>query len=122
MRREADANGCRRWAAPLRRLSKGHANDHAVNVQWMADDCCRHVKTTLSGPTNGRTSMQQTDRDPVISVTQRSSWEWAKLIRKLRWIGLEDEARRLERAVSTLPPEERGVCRPGPSAPTRARR
>jgi hypothetical protein len=29
-------------------------------------------------------------------------------IRKLRWIGLEDEARRLELAVSTLPPEERG--------------
>ena len=65
--------------------------------------------------------MQQTDRDPVISVTQRSSWEWAKLIRKLRWIGLEDEARRLERAVSTLPPEERGCVSAGPSAPTRAR-
>lgn len=40
--------------------------------------------------------------------------DWAKLIRKLRWIGLEDEARRLETAVSTLPPEERGSVSVGP--------
>ena len=33
--------------------------------------------------------------------------DWARLLRKLRWIGLDDEARRLEFAVSTLPPEER---------------
>jgi hypothetical protein len=44
----------------------------------------------------------------VVSIDQ-SSWEWAKLIRKLRWIGLEKEARRLERALSTLPPEKGGV-------------
>ena len=36
------------------------------------------------------------------------------LIRKLRWIGLDDEARRLELAVSTLPPEERGSVSVGP--------
>jgi hypothetical protein len=29
------------------------------------------------------------------------------MLRKLRWIGLEEEARRLAFAVSTLPPEER---------------
>jgi hypothetical protein len=29
------------------------------------------------------------------------------LILKLRWIGLEDEAKRLESAVATLRPEER---------------
>jgi len=58
--------------------------------------------------------MQQTDKDPVIFVNQRSSWEWAKLIRKLRWIGMEDEARRLELAVSTLPLEERGCVSTGP--------
>jgi len=33
---------------------------------------------------------------------------WEKLIRKLRGIGLEDAAQRLELAVSTLPPDERG--------------
>jgi len=48
------------------------------------------------------------------SVDRRSSREWAKLIRKLRWIGLDDEARRLELAVSTLPPEERGTVSVGP--------
>jgi hypothetical protein len=41
----------------------------------------------------------------------------AKLIRKLRWIGLDDEARRLELAVSTLPPEERGSVSVGPFKP-----
>ena len=33
--------------------------------------------------------------------------EWARLIRKLRWIGLDEEAKRLASAVSTLPPDER---------------
>ena len=33
--------------------------------------------------------------------------DWARLIRKLRWIGLDDEAARLEWAVSNLPLEDR---------------
>jgi hypothetical protein len=45
---------------------------------------------------------------------RNSPHELAKLIRKLRWIGLDDEARRLEQAVSTLPPEERGTMSIGP--------
>jgi hypothetical protein len=32
--------------------------------------------------------------------------DWARLIRKLRWIGLEKEAKRLEFAVGTLRPEK----------------
>jgi hypothetical protein len=49
------------------------------------------------------------------SFADRRSWhEWGKLIRKLRWIGLEVDARRLELAVSTLPPEERGSVSAGP--------
>src|SRR5215471_4380117 len=64
------------------------------------------------GLPNGRTSMQQTDRDRVISVTQRSSWEWAKLIRKLpvraRRVhcviaGLEDWDKQCELSPSTSP-------------------
>jgi hypothetical protein len=46
-----------------------------------------------------------------------SPHELAKLIRKLRWIGLDDEVRRLELAVSTLPPEERGSVSVGPFNP-----
>jgi hypothetical protein len=46
--------------------------------------------------------------------TQRSPRELTTLIRKLRWIGLEDEARKLQLAVSTLPPEERGSVSIGP--------
>jgi hypothetical protein len=40
--------------------------------------------------------------------------EWARLICKLRWIGFEDEAYRLELAVSTVPPEERSSVLAGP--------
>jgi hypothetical protein len=47
------------------------------------------------------------EAENVIVVDHRSR-EWARLIRKLRWIGLEEEAHRLELAVSTLPAEERG--------------
>ena len=48
------------------------------------------------------------------AVTRESSGECAQLIRKLRWIGLEAEAQRLQRALSTLPPEERGCVSIGP--------
>jgi hypothetical protein len=44
----------------------------------------------------------------------RQPREWAKLIRKLRWIGMDDEARRLQAVVSSLPPEERGTVSAGP--------
>jgi hypothetical protein len=40
--------------------------------------------------------------------------EWTRLICKLRWIGLEEEARCLEMAISTVPPEERGSVLAGP--------
>ena len=33
--------------------------------------------------------------------------DWARLIQKLRWIGLDDEAARLEGAVSKFPVEQR---------------
>jgi len=48
------------------------------------------------------------------TIAAARPWEWAKLIRKLHWIGLHDEARRLELAVSTLPPEDRGSVSVGP--------
>lgn len=48
------------------------------------------------------------------SAAQRSPSECARLIRKLRWIGLEDEARSLQLALSTLPPDERGIVSAGP--------
>jgi hypothetical protein len=43
-----------------------------------------------------------------LAIDHDPSGDWAKLIRKLRWIGMEEEAERLQRAVSTLPPDERG--------------
>ena len=52
--------------------------------------------------------MDQARADNVIIMPKQQN-DWSKLIRKLRWIGMEDEARRLELAVRSLPPpEERG--------------
>ena len=58
--------------------------------------------------------MGQAGENEASFIDRQSLHEWGKLIRKLRWIGLEDEARRLEQAVSTLPPEERGSVSAGP--------
>lgn len=41
--------------------------------------------------------------------------DWARLIQKLRWIGLDDEAARLEWAVSNLPLDQRCQLSLGPA-------
>ena len=61
--------------------------------------------------------MERAPTNKAGSGHRDSPHELAKLIRKLRWIGLDDEARRLELAVSTLPPEERGSVSVGPFTP-----
>ena len=40
---------------------------------------------------------------PDVSAEQRASNDRTKLIRKLRWIGMENEARRLQNAPSLEP-------------------
>jgi hypothetical protein len=40
--------------------------------------------------------------------------EWCRLIRKLRWIGLDREADRLIFALKSLPPDERSSVIAGP--------
>jgi hypothetical protein len=57
--------------------------------------------------------MEQALNSQVMPIN-RQPREWAKLIRKLRWIGMEDEARRLQTVVSSLPAEERGTVSAGP--------
>jgi len=57
--------------------------------------------------------MEEARAENVI-VADRHSREWMRLIRKPRWIGLEEEAHRLELAVSTVPSEERGSVLAGP--------
>ena len=54
------------------------------------------------------------EQDGVVAVNLQAR-EWAKLLRKLRWVGMDEEARRLELALSTLPPEERGIAAELPS-------
>lgn len=57
--------------------------------------------------------MERSDGDNS-RIEPRVPHDWARLLRKLRWIGLEEEAKRLELAVSTLPPEERCGASFGP--------
>jgi hypothetical protein len=45
---------------------------------------------------------------------QQPPHEWAKLIRKLRWIGMEEEAEHLQLTLRSLPPEQRGTVSAGP--------
>ena len=58
--------------------------------------------------------MQRAYQSNINPITHQMSAEWARLICKLRWIGLEEEARCLERAVNTVPPQERGSVSVGP--------
>jgi len=48
-----------------------------------------------------------------LPITQ-SSAEVLKLIGKLRWAGLDEEARTLQAALSAMPPEQRGTVSAGP--------
>jgi hypothetical protein len=50
--------------------------------------------------------MEQARADNVIVMPQQPN-DWSKLIRKLRWIGLQ-------LAVRSLPPEQRGTVSAGP--------
>jgi hypothetical protein len=51
-------------------------------------------------------AMEQTRHKQTVCTKQQSE-EWAKLIRKLRWIGLECDAHHLQLAMCDLPPHER---------------
>ena len=55
----------------------------------------------------------EVNRENNVTATPQPK-DWSKLIRKLRWIGLEEEASRLQAAVRTLPPEQRGTVSAGP--------
>jgi hypothetical protein len=48
-------------------------------------------------------AMDQTRHKQSVCSNKQAE-EWAKLIRKLRWIGMEQEAHHLQMAVCGLPP------------------
>jgi hypothetical protein len=58
--------------------------------------------------------MQELGEPQIVQMSEPPASEWARLICKLRWIGLDDEARRLENAVSTLAPDKRDSVCSGP--------
>ena len=58
--------------------------------------------------------LMQTQEPPDVSAEQRASNEIIKLIRKLRWIGMEDDAHHLQLAMCGLPPHERCAVLAGP--------
>jgi DNA-directed RNA polymerase specialized sigma24 family protein len=42
------------------------------------------------------------------------SGELVKMVRKLRWIGMEEEAKRMQLALNALPPDRRETVLAGP--------
>ncbi len=54
------------------------------------------------------------DRRCESVTTEPSPHECARLICKLSWIGLDDEARSLQRELNTVPPDERPTVSAGP--------
>ena len=57
--------------------------------------------------------MKQTHHSQTLCTNQQSE-EWARLIRKLRWIGMDEEAHQLQRALCSVPPHERYAVLAGP--------
>jgi hypothetical protein len=53
--------------------------------------------------------------DKIASQAQPLPRDWARLIEKLRYIGLDEEASRLTSAISSLPPEQRCELSPLPT-------
>ena len=49
---------------------------------------------------------------PDVSAAQRASNDMIKLIRKLRWVGLEGEAERLRRALAGMPQHDSVLAEP----------
>jgi hypothetical protein len=49
-----------------------------------------------------------------VSPEQKAAREVVKLIRKLRWIGMEQEARELQAALSEFPSDKRASVLAGP--------
>jgi hypothetical protein len=48
--------------------------------------------------------MEQARADNMIVMPEQSN-DWSNLICMLRWIGMEEEAQQLQRAVRSLPPD-----------------
>ena len=67
----------------------------------------------VSARENGDVSMEE-KRAENATVIRRHPKDFAKLISKLRWIGMEEEALRLQLVVRCLPPEQSGTVWAGP--------
>lgn len=52
------------------------------------------------------------ERPPEVLPSQRAAADLIKQIRKLRWIGMVDEAERLQLALATVPAEHRVLADP----------
>jgi hypothetical protein len=60
------------------------------------------------------TRTQLTSRFVEITPEQKAAREVVKLIRKLRWIGMEREAEQLQTALGGFPPDKRASLLAGP--------
>ena len=71
----------------------------------------------MHSDTDGRVAMKRAQlsyRIVDVGPEQKAAHEVVKLIRKLRWIGLEREARELQAALSEFPSDKRASVLAGP--------
>jgi len=61
-----------------------------------------------------RVSMERQRDEHEVVRSLEAAHEWSRLVLKLRWVGMEDEARRLQVMMSTVPAGERGSVLAGP--------
>jgi hypothetical protein len=68
----------------------------------------KRIQTTAFCKHADGVAMEQTRHRETACINQQPQ-ELAKLIRKLRWIDLEDEAQHLQLAMCSLPPQMHGI-------------
>src|SRR4051812_47397651 len=111
----ADANDRRGRPATVERLSTDHPEDHQVaRGSTVAGMTTGHVwcsnnpyHCTIHKTRRERVAMEKASMG--VTVVPQLPNDLSKLIRKLRWIGMEDEAQRLQLAARSLPVDERGT-------------
>ena len=98
----AQDNFVENWhIAPLRQISRVHVQFSLTRVPR------EHQRWP---------SMQQRNASNVpesVNTLPRLN-DYSQLIRKLRWIGMDEEAETLQQALRSLPPEQRSTVSAGP--------
>jgi hypothetical protein len=95
-----------------------------MSAGWAKKNSCETKEFTSGVICAGLSVGKQEQQRECVPIERRildealkkleATHELSRLLLKLRWIGMEDEAKRLQAMVNTLPAEERGSVVAGP--------